>query len=118
MSKIRFLIVSAGAAALFLGGGTALANVSALSGNSDSHGDAVASAARTTCPHGPGGVHGACVSAIASSNAESDNNSDSNTEDGATDTNEDSATESGQSNGKVHGHSAKNADKAHGNSDS
>ena len=32
--------------------------------NSDSHGDAVASAART-CPHGAGGVHGQCVSAVA-----------------------------------------------------
>jgi hypothetical protein len=112
MSKIRFLIVSAGAAALFLGGGTALANVSALSGNSDSHGDAVASAARTTCPHGPGGVHGACVSAIASSNSESDNN----TEGGAGDTNEDAATESAQGTHKGLGHSAKNADKARGNS--
>jgi hypothetical protein len=114
MTKIRLLIVSAGAAALFLGGGTALANVSALSGNSDAHGDAVASAARTTCPHGPGGVHGACVSAIASGHSESDNNS----EDGASDTNEDAAPKSDQGSHKNHGHSAKNADKARGNSDS
>lgn len=104
MTKIRFLIVGAGAAALFLGAGTALANVGPLSRNSDSHGDAVASAARQTCPHGAGGVHGHCVSAIASSKAESDNN----TEDGA---------QTGQGTNKVHGHSGKNADKPHGNSE-
>jgi hypothetical protein len=114
MTKIRFLIVSAGSAALLLGGGTAFANVGALSGNADSHGDAVASAARTTCPHGPGGVHGACVSAIASGNSESANN----TEDGAGDTNEDAAAKSHEGRDKSHGHAAKNADKAHGNSDS
>jgi hypothetical protein len=114
VTKIRFLIVSAGSAALLLGGGTALANVSALSSNSDAHGDAVASAARTTCPHGPGGVHGACVSAIASSSRVSD----TNTGDGAGDTNEDAATKSHKNADKSHGHSAKNADKARGNSDS
>jgi len=43
---------------------------SAGSGDPDAHGDAVASAARN-CPHGAGGVHGACVSAIASTNGQS-----------------------------------------------
>jgi hypothetical protein len=71
MSKVRFLLVGAGAA-LALGTGGVLASVGAASPtNSDSHGDAVSAAARDTCPHGPNGVHGACVSAIASSKSES-----------------------------------------------
>ena len=60
MSKFRFVLVGAGAA-LALAGAGVLANVGAISlTNSDSHGDAVASAARTTCPHGPNGVHAYC----------------------------------------------------------
>ncbi|TMB94175.1 MAG: hypothetical protein E6J40_14375, partial [Chloroflexi bacterium] len=75
MSKFRFLLVGAGAA-LALAGAGVLANVGAISlTNSDSHGDAVASAARTTCPHGPNGVHGQCVSAIASSKSEQETDS-------------------------------------------
>src|SRR6266852_899253 len=71
MSKVRFLVVGAGAA-LALGTAGVLASVGAVTlTNSDSHGDAVASAARETCPHGPNGVHGQCVSAIASSKSES-----------------------------------------------
>ncbi len=70
MSKVRFLLVGAGAALALVAGG-ALANVGALThSNSDSHGDTVASAARTSCPHGPNGVHGKCVSAIAKTDTE------------------------------------------------
>jgi len=73
MFKLRLLIAGAGAA-LVMGAGGALSVVAMHVANtdSDSHGDAVASAARTTCPHGPGGVHGACVSAIASSKSENE----------------------------------------------
>jgi hypothetical protein len=72
MSKVRFLLVGAGAA-LALGTAGVLANGGGVTPtNSDSHGDAVASAAQDTCPHGPNGVHGACVSAIASSKSESE----------------------------------------------
>jgi hypothetical protein len=75
MSKIRFAMVGVGAA-LALFSAVALANVGSLvSTNNDSHGDAVASAARG-CPHGPNGVHGQCVSAIASSKSESDSEKD------------------------------------------
>ncbi|HKW59900.1 MAG TPA: hypothetical protein VJR46_09135 [Candidatus Dormibacteraeota bacterium] len=57
-------------AALALGTAGALAMTeAATSGDSDSHGDAVASAARN-CPHGAGGVHGACVSSVARTNGE------------------------------------------------
>jgi hypothetical protein len=71
MSKVRFLLVGAGAT-LALGTAGVLASVGAVTlTSSDSHGDAVASAARETCPHGPNGVHGKCVSAVASSNSES-----------------------------------------------
>jgi hypothetical protein len=67
MHKFRFALLGA-AAALALGTASAVAMQSNVAGTSDpdSHGDAVASAARTTCPHGPEGVHGKCVSAIAS----------------------------------------------------
>jgi hypothetical protein len=69
MSKLRFVFLGA-VAAIVLGSGTALADLAASTTSSrDSHGDAVASAARTTCPKGPDGVHGACVSQIASSEA-------------------------------------------------
>jgi len=66
MRSFRFAILGA-AAALALGTASAYAMHEGASGaDPDSHGDAVASAAGTTCPHGSGGVHGACVSAIAS----------------------------------------------------
>lgn len=75
MSKIRLAMVGVGAA-LALVSAVALANVGSLVlTNNDSHGDAVASAARS-CPHGPNGVHGQCVSAIASSKSESDSEKD------------------------------------------
>ena len=64
MFRFRHVILGVGAA-LALGTGSALAMQADLSANNaDSHGDTVASAARTTCPAGEG--HGACVSAIAS----------------------------------------------------
>ena len=76
MSKIRFFLVGAGAT-LALGTAGVLASVGAVTlTNSDSHGDAVASAARETCPKGPNGVHGQCVSAIASSKSESKSESE------------------------------------------
>jgi hypothetical protein len=67
MFKLRLAIIGA-AAALALGTGGAMAMQGVGSNATDSHGDAVALAA-STCPHGPNGVHGACVSAIASSQA-------------------------------------------------
>ena len=72
MFRLRFAILGA-AAALALGTASALAMQEATGpGDPDAHGDAVASAART-CPHGANGVHGACVSAIASSEAQDNN---------------------------------------------
>lgn len=69
MSKVRFLLVGAGAA-LALGTGGVLASVGAVTPtSSDSHGDAVSAAAKT-CPHGPNGVHGECVSDVAQSKSE------------------------------------------------
>ena len=68
MFKLRLAILGA-AAALAFGTAGAMAMTEAGTGDSDSHGDAVASAARN-CPHGASGVHGACVSAIASTNGE------------------------------------------------
>jgi len=66
MHRLRIAILGA-AAALTLGTASAFAMQEGASGtDNDAHGDAVASAARTTCPHGPNGVHGACVSAVAS----------------------------------------------------
>jgi hypothetical protein len=67
MLKLRLAILGA-AAALALGTAGALA-MSESAGGGDAHGDAVASAARN-CPHGASGVHGACVSAIASANGQ------------------------------------------------
>jgi len=65
MFKLQFAILGA-AAALDLGTASALAMQGGVgAGDPDAHGDAVASVART-CPHGANGVHGACVSAIAS----------------------------------------------------
>jgi hypothetical protein len=70
MFRLRFAMFAA-VAALVLGTATALAMQEGASGaDPDAHGDAVASAARTTCPHGPNGVHGQCVSAIASANGQ------------------------------------------------
>jgi hypothetical protein len=63
MFKLRLAILGA-AAALALGTAGAMAMQDAGSNDSDSHGDAVASAARN-CAHGPNGVHGACVSSVA-----------------------------------------------------
>ena len=79
MFKLRLAILGA-AGALALGTAGALA-MEAAGTNNDTHGDAVASAARN-CPHGPNGVHGACVSAIASSHARENDTSDSNTTNG------------------------------------
>src|SRR5437899_10671049 len=72
MLSFRFAILGA-AAALTLGTASALAMQEGSSGTDpDSHGDAVASAARTTCPHGPNGVRGACVNASASAEGQED----------------------------------------------
>ena len=72
MFKLRLAILGA-AAALALGTAGALAMEAGNTNDADSHGDAVASAARN-CPHGASGVHGACVSAVA--NTEGQENSD------------------------------------------
>jgi hypothetical protein len=78
MLKLRFAILGA-AAALALGTAGAVAMVeTASTSDSDSHGDAVSSAARTTCPHGAGGVHGECVSAVASAEAQDNDSEKSN----------------------------------------
>ena len=77
MHKFRFALLGA-LAALALGTASAVAMQSNASGTTDpdSHGDAVASAARTSCPHGPEGVHGECVSAIASAKSQETNDAD------------------------------------------
>ena len=72
MFRLRLAILGA-AAALALGTAGAMAMTENGSGDSDSHGDAVASAARN-CPHGASGVHGACVSAIASTEGQENSN--------------------------------------------
>lgn len=71
MHRLRFAILGA-AAALALGTASAVAMQQSVGGGTDpdQHGDNVASAARN-CPHGPDGVHGKCVSAVASSKSES-----------------------------------------------
>jgi len=71
MFKLRLAILGA-AAALALGAAGALAMEAAGPNDSDSHGDAVASAARN-CPHAHGDVHGDCVSSVARSNEPADN---------------------------------------------
>ncbi len=71
MIKLRIAVVAA-AAALTFGSGTAMAMHESASG--DNHGAIVSSAARTTCPTGPNGVHGQCVSAIASTNGQAHRN--------------------------------------------
>lgn len=71
MLKLRFAILGA-VAALALGTASALAMTGAVTlGGDDNHGAAVASAARN-CPHGAGGVHGACVSSVARTNGQSE----------------------------------------------
>jgi hypothetical protein len=110
MSKIRFVLAGVGAA-LALVAAAALANVGGLTAtNSDSHGDAVSSAARTTCPHGPNGVHGECVSAIASSKSESDDNAACKAADTDEDTSEASAASTEDASEKT-ANSSKSADK-------
>jgi hypothetical protein len=77
MFRLRLAILGA-AAALALGTAGAMAAMEGVGSNdADSHGDAVASAARN-CPHGPNGVHGACVSAIASSQARENKDQETN----------------------------------------
>ena len=74
MFKLRLAILGA-AAALALGTAGAMA-MQGVDSNNDSHGDAVASAARN-CAHGPGGVHGACVSSVARSEGQENSSEDS-----------------------------------------
>jgi hypothetical protein len=74
MIKLRLAILGA-AATLALGTAGAMAMTESGAGDSDSHGDAVASAARN-CPHGASGVHGHCVSAIASTEGQENESSD------------------------------------------
>src|SRR5437667_7708950 len=70
MLSFRVAILGA-AAALTLGTASGFARQESSSGpDPDSHVDTVSLAARTTCPQGPNGVHGACVSAIASTEGE------------------------------------------------
>ena len=75
MFRLRLAILGA-AGALALGSAGALAMESAGTNDADSHGDAVASAAHN-CAHGPGGVHGACVSSVARSEGTENSDSDS-----------------------------------------
>jgi hypothetical protein len=77
MFKLRLAILGA-AAALALGTAGAMAMQDVGSNNADSHGDAVASAARN-CAHGPGGVHGACVSSVARTQGKEDSSQDTDT---------------------------------------
>jgi hypothetical protein len=76
MFRLRLAILGA-AAALALGTAGAMAMQEAGSNDADSHGDAVASAARN-CAHGPNGVHGACVSSVARTEGQ-ENSQDSDT---------------------------------------
>jgi hypothetical protein len=77
MFKLRLAILGA-AAALALGTAGAMAMQDVGSNNADSHGDAVASAARN-CAHGPGGVHGACVSSVARTQGQEGRSQDTDT---------------------------------------
>jgi hypothetical protein len=72
MIRLRLAILGA-AAALALGSASVFAMTEGVTGDPDAHGDAVASAARN-CPTGASGVHGACVSAIASANGQTHQN--------------------------------------------
>ena len=69
MHKLRFAILGA-AAALALGTAGAVAmQDTASGGDPDAHGKAVSAAAHS-CAHGADGVHGDCVSDVASSQSE------------------------------------------------
>src|SRR5260370_41054679 len=120
MWKVRFLLVGAGAA-LALGTAGVLASVGAVTvTNSDSHGDAVASAARETCPHGPNGVHGQCVSAIASSKSESEAPDPTCTSSSANDATEDASetkTSAAEDTSEKSANTTKAADKPEGKSE-
>jgi hypothetical protein len=76
MLKFRLAILGASAALALGTAGVLAMTESSVSGDRDNHGDAVASAARN-CPHGASGVHGACVSAIASTEGQENEASDS-----------------------------------------
>src|SRR5260370_30255935 len=120
MAKVRFPVVGAGAG-LALGTAGVLASVGAVTlTNSDSHGDAVASAARETCPHGPNGVHGQCVSAIASSKSESEAPDTTCTSSSANDATEDASetkTSAAEDTFEKSANTTKAADKAEGKSE-
>ncbi len=83
MFKLRLLMVGPAAALVIAAAGSAASVGAMTSAISDSHGDTVASAARTTCPHGPGDAHGKCVSAIAKSKPDSTCKAADQTEDAA-----------------------------------
>jgi hypothetical protein len=76
MFRLRLAVLGA-AAALALGSGGVMAMQNAGLNDADSHGDPVATAAHS-CAQGAGGVHGACVSAAASSEASESGTADSN----------------------------------------
>ena len=79
MHKLRLAILGV-AAALALGTAGALAVQGSESGTDpDSHGVAVSAAAHS-CAHGPNGVHGDCVSDVASSKSEAGEKKDTDTE--------------------------------------
>ena len=71
MIKLRLVILGASAVFALGTAGVLAMTETSVSGERDNHGAFVASAART-CPHGAGGVHGACVSSVARSNAGKD----------------------------------------------
>ena len=77
MFKFRLAILGA-AAALALGAGGAMAMQDSSSNTADSHGDAVSAAAHK-CAHGPNGVHGACVSAVANTEGQENSSQDTDT---------------------------------------
>ena len=74
MFKLRLAILGA-AAALALGTAGAMAMQGTGSNSADSHGDTVAAAAHS-CAHGPSGVHGACVSAVARAEGQENSSED------------------------------------------
>jgi hypothetical protein len=66
MHRLRFGLVVVGAAlALGTGGALAMESTASVSTEPDSHGDKVSAAAQS-CAEGAGGVHGDCVSDVAS----------------------------------------------------
>lgn len=67
MFKLRMAILGASAVFALGTAGVLAMTETGVSGERDNHGAFVASAARG-CPHGAGGVHGACVSSVARSN--------------------------------------------------